>query len=168
MNLNMTLFAGNLTRDLELRYTPKGTAVLEFSLAINRRWKTEQGEDREETTYIDCRCWARVAESMVQYLAKGRNVFVEGRMASEKWTDKQTNQPRSRLVCEVETWQFGSSPRTDSDREPQPHPRQQSVPPEQATGPRSQSAAALRRSPPPPPDDGGSATDGMGDDDIPF
>jgi single-strand DNA-binding protein len=112
-NLNSVHLMGNLTRDPEVRYTPKGTAVCDLSLAINRMLPPEQegGERREETTYVDVTLWGRTAENAGQYLAKGRNVFVDGRLALETWEDKQSGQKRSRLKVVAESVQFlGSRP----------------------------------------------------------
>ena len=112
-NLNKCLLAGNLTRDPEVRYTPKGTAVCDISLAINRSLPAEQegGERREETTYVDVTLWGKTAENAGKYLAKGRSVFIDGRLALETWDDKQTGQKRSRLKVVAESLQFlGSKP----------------------------------------------------------
>ena len=81
---------GNLTRDPQIRYTPKGTAVADIGLAVNRVLKTEEGERREEVTYVDVVLWGRVAEIAHKYLKKGRPVFIEGRLQLDAWDDKQT------------------------------------------------------------------------------
>ena len=101
-NLNRVLLIGNLTRDPEVRYTPKGTAVADIGLAVNRVYSGEDGEKREETTFVDVTLWGRQAEVAGQYLKKGRPVFIEGRLQLDTWDDKQTGQKRSRLrvVCE--------------------------------------------------------------------
>jgi single-strand DNA-binding protein len=96
-NLNRVLLIGNLTRDPEVRYTPKGTAVAEIGLAVNRVYSGEDGERKEETTFVDVTLWARQAEVAGQYLKKGRPVFIEGRLQLDSWEDKQTGQKRSRL-----------------------------------------------------------------------
>src|SRR6201987_1219035 len=96
-NLNRVLLIGNLTRDPEVRYTPKGTAVTEIGLAVNRIYSGEDGEKKEETTFVDVTLWARQAEIAGQYLKKGRPVFIEGRLQLDSWDDKQTGQKRSRL-----------------------------------------------------------------------
>src|SRR6516225_8495755 len=97
MNLNRVLLIGNLTRDPELRHTPKGTAVAELGLAINRAWTDEQNVKREETTFVDITLWGRTAEIAQQYLHKGSPVFIEGRLQLDSWDDKQTGQKRSKL-----------------------------------------------------------------------
>jgi single-strand DNA-binding protein len=96
-NLNRVLLIGNLTRDPEIRYTPKGTAVAEIGVAVNRVFSGEDGEKREEVTFVDVTLWSRLAEIAEQYLKKGRSVFIEGRLQLDSWDDKQTGQKRSRL-----------------------------------------------------------------------
>src|SRR6202163_499936 len=110
-NLNRVLLIGNLTRDPELRYTPKGTAVTEIGLAVNRIYSGEDGEKKEETTFVDVTLWARQAGNAAQYLKKGRPVFIEGRLQLDTWDDKQTGQKRSRLRVVGEGLQLiGSRP----------------------------------------------------------
>ena len=101
-NLNRVMLMGNCTRDPEIKYTPKGTAVAELGLAVNRIYSTEQGERREETTFVDVELWGRQAEIAGEYLKKGRPVYIEGRLKLDTWDDKQTGQKRSkmRVVCE--------------------------------------------------------------------
>ncbi len=96
-NLNKVMLMGNLTRDPELKYTPKGTAVAELGLAINRIFNSENGEKREETTFVDVTLWGRTAEIAGEFLKKGRPVFIEGRLQLDTWDDKQTGQKRSKL-----------------------------------------------------------------------
>lgn len=105
-NLNKVLLLGNLTRDPELRYTPKGTAVADIALAINRVWTNEQNQRQEETTYVDITLWGRQAELAQQYLTKGRGCFVEGRLQMDTWEDKATGQKRSKLKVVAENLQF--------------------------------------------------------------
>jgi single-strand DNA-binding protein len=104
-NLNRVLLIGNLTRDVELRYTPKGTAVCDISLAINRVIVTE-GERKEEVVFVDVTLWARLAEIASQYLSKGRPVFIEGRLQTEAWQDKESGQKSSRLKVVAENLQL--------------------------------------------------------------
>jgi len=105
-NLNKVMLIGNLTRDPELRYTPKGTAVADLGLAINRFWSNEQGQRQEETTYVDVTLWARQAEVAEKYLSKGRAVYIEGRLQMDTWEDKNTGQKRSKLKVVGENMQF--------------------------------------------------------------
>jgi single-strand DNA-binding protein len=108
-NLNKVMLIGNLTRDPELRHTPKGTAVSEISLAINRSWSNEQGQKQEETTYVEVTLWGRQAELAQQYLTKGRPVYIEGRLNLDTWDDKETGKKRSKLRVIGENMQFLSS-----------------------------------------------------------
>lgn len=96
-SLNKVMLIGNLTRDPEIRYTPKGQAVTDIGLAVNRVYNTENGEKREEVTFIDITLWGRTAEVVHQYCKKGRPLFVEGRLQLDTWDDKQTGQKRSKL-----------------------------------------------------------------------
>ena len=121
-NLNRVLLIGNLTRDPEIRYTPKGTAVADVGLAINRVLNTEEGERREEVTYVDVVLWARLAEIADQYLKKGRPVFIEGRLQLDSWDDKQTGQKRSRLRVVAENMQLLGS-RSESEATASTAPR---------------------------------------------
>jgi single-strand DNA-binding protein len=106
-NLNRVFLIGNLTRDPEVRYTPSGTAVAQFGLATNRRWKDRQsGEMREEATFVDIEVWGKQAELAGQYLSKGRPVFIEGRLRLDQWEDRNTGQKRSRLKVVGERFQF--------------------------------------------------------------
>lgn len=97
---------GNLTRDPELRTTPKGTAICQFSLAINRQFKTDGGEAREEVTYVDVEAWGRQGETISKYCTKGRPLFIEGRLRLDTWEDKNTKEKRSRMKVVLESFQF--------------------------------------------------------------
>lgn len=110
-NFNKVILAGNLTRDPEVRYTPKGTAIAKLGMAINRTWKTETGETKEEVTFVDVDAFGRQAEVISQYLKKGRPILVEGRLKLDQWDDKQTGQKRSRLGVVLEGFQFLDSGR---------------------------------------------------------
>src|SRR5437899_2610578 len=105
-NFNKVILAGNLTRDPELRYTPKGTAIAKFGLAINRTWKNDAGETKEEVTFVDVDAFARQAEVIAQYMKKGRPILIEGRLRLDQWDDKQTGQKRSKLGVVLEGFQF--------------------------------------------------------------
>ena len=106
MNLNKLLLAGNMTRDPELRYTPKGTAIAQTGIAVNRRWKGEDGEEKEEVTFVDVTFWGRTAETVGQYFKKGSPIFIEGRLKLDSWEDKQTKQRRQKLSVVAENFQF--------------------------------------------------------------
>jgi single-strand DNA-binding protein len=96
-SFNKVILLGNLTRDPEVRYTPKGTAVAELGMAVNRVYTAENGEKREETTFVDVTLWGRTAEIAGEYLKKGRPVFIEGRLQLDSWEDKTSGQKRSKL-----------------------------------------------------------------------
>lgn len=108
-NLNKVLLMGNLTRDPELRYTPSGTAVVDFGLAINRRFSSQNGEKKEEVCFVDCQAWARSAEVLSEYCRKGSPLFVEGRLKLDNWEGKD-GQKRSRMRVVVENFQFIGAP----------------------------------------------------------
>src|SRR5947209_5228588 len=105
-SFNKVILLGNLTRDPEIRYTPKGSAVCDLGIAINRQYTLENGERREEVTYVDVVLWARLAEIAAEYLKKGRPVFIEGRLQLDTWDDKQSGQKRSKLRVIGETMQL--------------------------------------------------------------
>ncbi len=105
-NLNKVMLIGNLTRDPELRHTPKGTAVADIGLAINRVWMNDQNVRQEETTFVDITLWGRQAELAQQYLTKGRGAYIEGRLQMDTWDDKATGQKRSKLKVVGESLQF--------------------------------------------------------------
>lgn len=119
-NLNKVMLIGNLTRDPELRYTPKGTAVADIGLAINRVWNNDSGERQEDTTFVDVTLWGRQAELAEKYLSKGRGAYIEGRLQLDTWEDKESGKKRSKLKVVGETLQFlpdgksGSSQRQQS------------------------------------------------------
>jgi len=104
-NLNKVFLIGNLTRDPELRYTPSGMAVVDFGMAVNRRWKGQDGERRDEVCFVDVQAWGRQAELISEYCRKGRSLFVEGRLTYDSWEGKD-GQRRSRLRVTVENFQF--------------------------------------------------------------
>ncbi|MBU6408772.1 MAG: single-stranded DNA-binding protein [Verrucomicrobia bacterium] len=149
-SFNKVILMGNLTRDPELRYTPKGTAIARIGLAVNRSWKTDTGESREETTFVDIDAWSQQAETIAKHLRKGSALLVEGRLRLDQWDDKQTGQKRSKLVVVCENFRFvGPAPaRDDAAAEP---PRE-----------RPPAAAAA------PPTPAESAPESPADDDVPF
>jgi single-strand DNA-binding protein len=112
-SVNKVILIGNLTRDPEVKYTPKGMAVAEVGLAVNRNY-TVEGEKREEVTFVDCELWGKTAELAGQYLSKGRSVFFEGRLKLDTWDDKTTGAKRSKMRVVVESMQFLGA-RNDGD-----------------------------------------------------
>ena len=130
-NFNKVILAGNLTRDPELRYTPKGTAIAKITLAINRRWSNEAGEQKEEVTFVDVDAFGKQAETIGQYLKKGRPLLVEGRLKYDTWDDKQTGQKRSKLGVVLDNFQFlDSGNRGEGGSAPAPRPRPAAAPAE--------------------------------------
>ena len=99
---NRVMLMGNVTRDPQLKYLPSQTPVAEFGLAVNRRYRTAQGEDREEVAFIEMSAFGKQAEVINQYCQKGKPLFVEGRIKYDQWDDKETGQKRSRLSVIVE------------------------------------------------------------------
>jgi single-strand DNA-binding protein len=104
-NLNKIFLIGNLTRDPQLSYTPNQTAVVDFGLATNRKWTAQDGSQREETCFVDCRAFGKQAENINKYLTKGRSVFLEGRLTYDSWTG-QDGVKRSKHRVTVENFQF--------------------------------------------------------------
>ncbi len=109
-SFNKVILVGNLTRDPELRYTPKGMAIAKVGLAVNRNWTSETGEKREEVTFVEVDIFGRTAENVAQYMKKGRPILIEGRLRLDQWDDKQTGQKRSKLSVVGEVVQFLGSP----------------------------------------------------------
>lgn len=105
-SLNRVILIGNLTRDPELRVTPKGTAICQFGVAVNRQFKDESGATRDETTFVDIEAWGKQAEIIGKYLTKGRPIALEGRLKLDQWEDKQSGQKRSKLKVVLENFQF--------------------------------------------------------------
>ena len=106
-SFNKVFLMGNLTRDPQLRYLPNSqTAVVEFGIACNRRYKTSSGEDREEVLFMDCTAWGRQAEVINQYCTKGKPIFVEGHLKLDTWEDKSGGGKRSKVTVTVDNFQF--------------------------------------------------------------
>src|ERR1035437_4786674 len=149
-NFNRVILAGNLTRDPELRYTPKGTAIASFGLAINRKWKSETGEVKEEVCFVDVEAWDRQAEVVAQYFKKGRPILVEGRLKFDQWEDKNTHQKQSKLKVRLETFSFIDTKGAD-DGVPSEAPRARPAAP--AAAPADAPAAAEPEASEPEQDD---------------
>lgn len=105
-NLNKVMLIGNLTRDPELRHTPKGSAVADLGVAVNRKVQDGNGGWKDETTFVDVTVWGSSAENAQKYLTKGRGVFIEGRLQMDVWDDKATGQKRSKLKVVADNLQF--------------------------------------------------------------
>jgi single-strand DNA-binding protein len=110
-SFNKVILVGNLTRDPEVRYTPKGSAVADVGIAVNRQYTLENGDKREEVMFVDVTFWGRTAEIAGEYLKKGRSILIEGRLQMDTWDDKQSGQKRSKLKVVGEMMQMlGSRP----------------------------------------------------------
>ena len=105
-NYNKVILMGNLTRDPEVRYTSSGTAIAKLGMAINRNWRNQDGQQQQETNFADGDAFGRQAETIGQYLKKGRPIMVEGRLKLDQWEDKQTGQKRSKMGVTLENFQF--------------------------------------------------------------
>jgi single-strand DNA-binding protein len=103
---NKVILMGNLTRDPQMKYLPSQTAVVEFGLACNRKYKTQSGEDKEEVTFVDCTAFGRTGEVINQYFTKGKPIFITGRLKYDSWEDKQGGGKRSKLSVTVDNFQF--------------------------------------------------------------
>lgn len=131
--INTTMLGGNLTRDPELRQIGTDKVVANFSLAINRRYKGNDGEMKEEVTYVECEAWGRTAELVGQCLTKGRACFVSGRLKQDLWEDKD-GQKRSKMKVVVDSVQFLDSGNRQTNHEPADEP----LPSENAKAPPQQ------------------------------
>ena len=105
-NYNKVILMGNRTRDPEVKYTSGGTAIAKLGMAIKRRWRGQDGQTQEETTFVDVDAFGRQAETVGQYLKKGRPIMIEGRLKYDQWEDKQTGQKRSKLGVVLERFEF--------------------------------------------------------------
>ena len=151
-SFNKVILLGNLTRDPEVRYTPKGSAVCDLGLAVNRQYTLDSGEKREEVTFVDVVLWARLAEIAGEYLKKGRPVFIEGRLQMDTWDDKQSGQKRTKLRVVGESMQLlGSRPAATAAAD---------------AGESERPARSAEKSAAPPPKS--SAPAAPDDDEIPF
>lgn len=120
--MNKVILMGRLTRDPEMRYTPSGTPVADFGLALNRKWKDAQGELKEEVTFVDVTAFGKQAETVSQYFRKGSRILIEARLKTESWEDKQSGQKRSKLGVVLESFNFVDSNVSEggkSDQQPQ-------------------------------------------------
>jgi single-strand DNA-binding protein len=143
---------GNLTRDPEMRYTPKGMAIAKLGLAVNRAWRTETGELKEEVTFVDVDAFGKQAETLGNHIKKGNPILIEGRLRLETWDDKQTGQKRSRLGVVLENFRFvGPANRSEGGE-----PVRRSAQPQAAQAAQNQTAPPESEAPP------------VEEDDVPF
>lgn len=144
---NRVILMGHLTRDPELRFSPKGVAVAAFGLAMNHSWTDEAGNKKDSVCFADITAFGKRGETLAQYLQKGDPLLLEGRLATESWTDKATNQPRSKLKVILESFTFVGQKKEGGEH--------QEKPPAQ---PPAASPASHQPGDAPPPED----------DDVPF
>ena len=153
-NLNKVFLMGNLTRDPQLSYTPSQTPVCELGLAVNRRWTAQDGQQKEEVTYVDCTSYGKQAETLSKYMKKGRPIFIEGRLKLDQW-EAQDGAKRSKMRIVVEGFQFLGGPDSrGGDGGEGGAPRYQP-----RTAPQGGRPSAPQNDDAPPP---------VSDDDIPF
>lgn len=168
-SVNKVILIGNLTRDPELRYTPKGSALCEIGMAVNRKYRLESGEQKEEVTFLDVTFWGKQAETVSKWMKKGRPLYVEGRLQTDTWDDKTTGQKRYKTRIVAEEFQFlgegggGSgggerAPRGGDDQHDDDRGPARSAPAPQRQAPSSQPARHN--------DEDGPI--GLDEDDIPF
>jgi single-strand DNA-binding protein len=119
-NFNKILLMGNLTRDPQLSYLPSQTPVVDFGIAVNRKWTSKEGESKEEVMFVDCRAFSRLAENINKYMKKGRPIFIEGRLVYDTWTG-QDGTKRSKHRVQVDNCQFlGGAPGAGADNQSEP------------------------------------------------
>lgn len=135
-SFNKVILVGNVTRDIEVKYTSGGTAVTELGMAVSRRWFDKNAnENKEETTFVDVTLWGRTAEVAGEYLSKGRPVLIEGRLQLDSWNDKETGQKRSKLKVVGESLQLLGS-RSNEDQRPAKNPDGYGEEPQAAADPK--------------------------------
>jgi single-strand DNA-binding protein len=113
MNFNKVIIGGNLARDPEVRYTPKGTVVASFALAINHSWKNDAGEKKEEVTFVEVTAFGKQAEVIQQYFRKGKPMLIEGRLRQESWEDKESGKKRTAMKVVLESFSFAGGNRDE-------------------------------------------------------
>jgi len=182
-NYNRIVLVGNLTRDPQLKYLPSQMAVVEFGMAVNHKFKTRDGQERDEVLFIDCSCFGKGAEIINTYCQKGKQLLVEGRLKYDTWEDKQGGGKRSKHTVVVDNFQFlggreggggGGAPQTSSyddaggdaaaQRSAPPRPAQQR-PPQQGRPPQGRPAP---QQPPPQGEAPYGEEQQFSEDDIPF
>ncbi len=147
---NKVILLGNLTADPELRYTGQGTAVTDLRMAVNTKSK-----DKEETLFIDCKVWDRIAENCAEYLHKGSQVLVEGRLRTDEWEDRDTGKKRTKIAATAYAVQFLGSPDSQGSNR-------------QSQNSRSRGNDNRRNSDPPEPENYGGLDDDFNTSDVPF
>lgn len=164
-SLNKVILIGNLTRDVDTRQTPSGKSVCNFGLAVSRKFVDANGQQQEETCFVDISAFGKTAEICGQYLAKGSQVAVEGRLKFEQWTDRNSNEKRSKLSVQAENVQFVGSRRDDNGNR---NDNGNYGGYHQQQPPRRGVDSSYAPPPMPTPDDGTDNWDGCAESDIPF
>lgn len=179
-SLNKVMLIGNLTRDPEVKYTPKGTAIVEIGLAVNRNYTTADGERREEVTYVDVSFFGKQAEVLGQWMKKGRPLYVEGRLKLDSWDDRESGKKQYRLRVTGEEFQFlgsknegGGGGNYDDEGGSrggysQNRPPQNQRPSQQRPAPNQDYDDSPPRNSPSQPSRPDAFPPGMDDDEIPF
>lgn len=121
--MNVVMLSGNLTRDPEIRYTPKGQPVCEATVAVSKRWKTESGEEREKTAFVGLVIWGKRGEAFAQWHRKGSRALVRGELVQETWDDKETGKKREKTKVQVEDWDFAGPKPAHAPETPRPAPK---------------------------------------------
>ena len=172
---NKVVLIGRLTRDPQLKYTPSQMAICEFGLAVGRKYKTASGEMREESNFIDCTLWGKGGEIFNQYMAKGRQVMVDGRLKYDSWDDKNGGGKRSKLTVVVEEFQFldggkgGNAESSEGGHADEGPPRQSGRPPARGSqGGGGGGPGGGRPAQQPPQEAPYGEEQQFNDDDIPF
>ncbi len=130
-SFNKVILMGNLTRDPELKHLPRGTAVCELSLAVNKTWKDDSGQRQERTSFFGCSAFGSTAENLAKYFSKGKPILIEGELTQETWEDKETGKKREKTKVRVERFEFvggndnrqggqSSAPRPDNEERRRP------------------------------------------------
>jgi len=121
---NTVIYGGNLTRDPELRYTPKGTAVVEITIANTEKWTAENGEKKERTCFAGATIWGKSGEVFAQHHRKGSQCLVQGSLIQETWDDKESGKKREKTKIRVDSWFFVGGKRDGEKVQESPAPRQ--------------------------------------------
>ncbi len=167
-SFNKVILMGNLTRDPELRVTPSGANICKIGLAVNRSFTGQDGERKEEVTFVDCDAFGKQAETISRWMSKGKGILIEGRLRLDQWEDRQSGQSRSKLGVVIENFTFvgGRGDGTDSEGGQQAGYENVTPPPRPSAPQRpapQQGSAPRRPSTPRPPQN-----DSFDGDDVPF
>ncbi len=157
--MNKVIFNGNLCRDPEIRHTQSGSVICEINVAINERWKTQSGEDKEKTSFIDVTFFGKGGESLAKHFTKGSKILIEGKLSMDSWDDKETGRKRTKLSIIGNNWEFQDSKGANQ----QASKPSQSFQPQQPQKPAFQPPPATAFQAPP-----AMQSTGIDDQDVPF